>query len=94
MYKFFDRYIYRELIPPFLLGLLITTFVFLMNEILLLSDVFIAKGVTLRATLKILFYLIPSIIAFALPMAVLMGILAGLSRMSAASPRRKRQKSV
>ncbi len=85
MYKFFDRYIYRELIPPFLLGLLITTFVFLMNEILLLSDVFIAKGVSLRATLKILFYLIPSIIAFTLPMAVLMGILAGLSRMSSDS---------
>ncbi len=85
MYKFFDRYIYRELIPPFLLGLLITTFVFLMNEILLLSDVFIAKGVSLKATLKILFYLIPSIVAFTLPMAVLMGILAGLSRMSSDS---------
>jgi len=85
VYKFFDRYIYRELIPPFLLGLLITTFVFLMNEILLLSEVFIAKGVSLEATLKILFYLIPSIIAFTLPMAVLMGILAGLSRMSSDS---------
>jgi len=85
VYKFFDRYIYRELIPPFLLGLLITTFVFLMNEILLLSDVFIAKGISLKTTLKILFYLIPSIIAFTLPMAVLMGILAGLSRLSSDS---------
>ncbi len=82
MFKFFDRYIYRELIPPFFLGLLVTTFVFLMNQILLLSEIFITKGVSLRTTIDILVYLIPSILAFTLPMAVLMGILAGLSRLS------------
>jgi lipopolysaccharide export system permease protein len=31
MLKTFDRYIIRELIPPFLLGLLVYTFVLLMN---------------------------------------------------------------
>lgn len=85
MFKFFDRYIYKELIPPFLIGLLVTTFVFLMNQILLLSEIFITKGVSLRTTIDILVYLIPSIIAFTLPMAVLMGILAGLSRLSSDS---------
>jgi LPS export ABC transporter permease LptG/LPS export ABC transporter permease LptF len=83
--NFFDRYIYKELTPPFLLGLLITTFVFLMNEILLLSDVFITKGVSFSTAAKVLFYLIPAIIAFTLPMAILMGILAGLSRLSSNS---------
>lgn len=82
MIQFFDRYIYRELAPPFLLGLLITTFVFLMNEILLLSEVFIAKGVSFSTAAKVLFYLIPAIVAFTLPMAILMGVLAGLSRLS------------
>lgn len=82
MIKFFDRYIYRELIPPFLIGLLIATFVFLMNEVLLLSEVFIAKGVSFSTAAKVLFYLIPAIVAFTLPMAILMGILAGLSRLS------------
>ncbi|MFQ5721665.1 MAG: LPS export ABC transporter permease LptF, partial [Candidatus Aminicenantales bacterium] len=85
MFKYFDRYLIKELTPPFLLGLLITTFVFLMNEILLLSEIFITKGVSLKTTLNILVYLIPSIIAFTLPMSVLMGILGGLSRLSSDS---------
>jgi len=82
VFKFFDRYIYKELTPPFFLGLLITTFVFLMNEILLLSEIFITKGVSLKTTFNILIYILPSIVAFTLPMAVLMGVLGGLSRLS------------
>jgi len=85
VFKFFDRYLIKELTPPFLLGLLITTFVFLMNEILLLSEIFITKGVPLKTTINILVYLLPSIIAFTLPMSVLMGILGGLSRLSSDS---------
>jgi len=85
VFKFFDRYVFKELIPPFFIGLLVTTFVFLMNEILLLSEIFITKGVSFKTTLNILVYLIPSIVAFTLPMAVLMGILAGLSRLSSDS---------
>jgi LPS export ABC transporter permease LptG/LPS export ABC transporter permease LptF len=80
--KYFDRYIIKEIIPPFFIGLLLTTFVLLMNQILQLSEIFITRGVPLRAALEILFYLIPSILAFTLPMAVLMGTLGGLSRLS------------
>jgi len=85
MFKLFDRYIIREIIPPFLIGLLVYTFVLLMNQILLLSELFIARGVSFKVTIKIFVYLIPSILAFTLPMAVLMGILAGLSRLSSDS---------
>jgi LPS export ABC transporter permease LptG/LPS export ABC transporter permease LptF len=53
-----------------------------MNQILLLSEMFIARGVALKSVLALLIYLIPSILAFTVPMSVLMGILAGLSRMS------------
>ncbi len=56
-----------------------------MNEILLLSEIFITKGVPLKTTINILVYLLPSIIAFTLPMSVLMGILGGLSRLSSDS---------
>ncbi len=82
MFRLFDRYIFRETIPPFVLGLLVYTFVLLMNQILLLSEMFIARGVSLRVVLSLLIFLIPSILAFSFPMSVLMGILAGLSRMS------------
>jgi LPS export ABC transporter permease LptF/LPS export ABC transporter permease LptG len=82
MFKFFDRYILREVAPPFGIGLLLCTFVLLMNQILVLAELFIAKGVSLGLAAEVLIYLIPSLLAFAVPMAVLMGILAGLSRLS------------
>lgn len=82
MLKLFDRYVLREVLPPFGLGLLVYTFVLLMNQILLLAEMFITHGVGFRTVVEILVYLIPSILAFTLPMAVLMGILAGLSRLS------------
>ncbi len=82
VFKFFDRYILKEIIPPFFIGLLIYAFVLLMNQVFLLSELFIAKGVALRVVAQIFLYLVPSVLAFAVPMAVLMGILAGMSRLS------------
>jgi len=85
MLKYFDRYILKEVIPPFGLGLLIFSFVFLMDWLLRSPELFIAKGVSLGVTLKLLIYLVPAILAFTVPMSVLMGILAGLSRLSSDS---------
>ena len=65
-----------------MIGLVVYSFVLLMNQILLLSELMIARGVPFRTVLNLLFYLIPSVLAFTVPMAVLMGILAGLSRLS------------
>jgi LPS export ABC transporter permease LptG/LPS export ABC transporter permease LptF len=83
--KFFDRYVIKEIIPPFFIGLLIATFVLLMNQILILAELFITKGVAFGAAMKIFLYIIPAILAFTVPMAVLMGILGGLSRLSSDS---------
>ncbi len=85
MLKLIDRYILKEVAPPFVLGLLIYSFVLLMNQLLQFPDLFISRGVTLADTLKLLVYLIPAILAFTVPMGILMGILAGLSRMSSDS---------
>ena len=85
MLKYFDRYILKEIIPPFLIGLLVYAFVLLMNQIFLLSELLITKGVSFPVVARIFLYLIPSVLAFAVPMAVLMGILAGLSRLSSDS---------
>ncbi len=85
MPKLIDRYVLREVVPPFLVGLLLVLFVLLMNQVLLLADLFIDKGVPVLQALRVLGLLIPSILVFALPMAVLMGILGGLARLSADS---------
>jgi LPS export ABC transporter permease LptF/LPS export ABC transporter permease LptG len=85
MVKLLDRYILREVVPPFLVGLLLVTFVLLMNQVLLLADLFIDKGVPWPQALRLLGLLVPSILVFALPMAVLMGVLGGLARLAADS---------
>jgi len=85
MHQHFDRYILKEVLPPFLVGLLLYTFVLLMNQILILTEQLITRGVSLGSTALLLFFLIPAILAFTVPMAVLMGILAGLSRLSSDS---------
>jgi len=85
MPRLLDRYILREVIPPFFLGLLLVTFVLLMNQVLLLADLFIDKGVPWLEALRLLGLLVPSILVFALPMAVLMGVVGGLARLSADS---------
>jgi LPS export ABC transporter permease LptG/LPS export ABC transporter permease LptF len=82
MLKYFDRYVLRELGPPFGLGLLIYSFVLLANQLLQFPELFIARGVPFGASLRLLLYLVPAILAFTIPMAVIMGILAGLARLS------------
>ncbi len=82
MLKYFDRYLLREAATPFGLGLLVYSFVLLMNQLLVFPELFIARGIPLLTTLKLLGYLLPAILAFTVPMAVLMGVLAGLSRLS------------
>jgi LPS export ABC transporter permease LptG/LPS export ABC transporter permease LptF len=85
MLKLFDRYILREVFPPFFIGLLVTAFVLLMNQVLLLAELFIDRGVPAGLAARILLLLVPSLLAFAVPMAVLTGILGGLARLSADS---------
>jgi LPS export ABC transporter permease LptF/LPS export ABC transporter permease LptG len=83
--KRFDWYILKEILPAFLIGSLVYSFVLLMNQILLLSEVFITKGVPLENVVFLLLYLLPSVLAFTIPMSVAVGILAGLGRLSSDS---------
>ncbi|MFC2157161.1 LPS export ABC transporter permease LptF [Acidobacteriota bacterium] len=85
MFKLIDRYILKEIIPPFLLGLAAYTFIMLLNQIILSAEMFITRGVAFSSVLKLFVYLLPSIFAFTIPMSVLLGILAGFSRMSSDS---------
>lgn len=85
MNKDFDRYILKEIASPFAIGLLVYTFTLLTNQVLILSKTLIAKGVTAGTVFKILFYLLPDMLSFTIPMATLMGVLAGMSRLSSDS---------
>ena len=85
MKRVFDRYILKEIASPFAIGLLVYTFTLLINQILILSKTLISKGATAGTIFKILIYLLPDFLSFTIPMASLMGVLAGMSRLSSDS---------
>src|SRR5579864_4511587 len=83
MFKIFDRYLVREIVPPFALALVVLTFILLMPPILENAQQLISKGVEFPTVARILITLIPQALSVTIPMALLYGILMGLGRMSA-----------
>jgi len=81
--KILDRYLVREIVPPFLLALVGLTFVLLMPPIMQSLAQLIAKGVPWSGILGVLVTLFPQALSISIPMALLYGILFGLGRWSA-----------
>jgi LPS export ABC transporter permease LptF/LPS export ABC transporter permease LptG len=80
-----NRYVFRELLGPFVLGLIVFSFVIIPRlpvpghplELL------VQKNVTPQEILLILAYILPTILTFSLPMASLLAILISFGRLSA-----------
>ena len=78
-----DRYIFVELIPPFVINLGFFTFVFLMAEMLKITDLIVNYGVGLMIIAQILIFSIPYFLTYVIPMATMMAVLLTMLRMSA-----------
>jgi len=81
--KRFTRYMMRELATPTLLGLLLYTFVLLMNHFFLVAEKALAKNLGAELTLRLFMVGIPKLLVMSIPMAVLLGTLIALGRFSA-----------
>jgi LPS export ABC transporter permease LptG/LPS export ABC transporter permease LptF len=77
-----DRYVLREILPPFLLALLIFTFLLVLPPVMDNLEKLLAKGITWGTAARILWTLVPQALGLTIPMALLVGILIGLGRMS------------
>lgn len=82
MFKIFDRYLIREALLPFFLGLVLLSFILEIPVILDQGEKLIEKGVAWSTVLEVLVTLLPQALSIDIPMALLLGILIGLSRMS------------
>lgn len=81
--RIIDRYVIREIIPPFLIALLVFTFILIIPFIIELAEQMIAKGVPWATLLQLMGTLIPGVAALTIPMALLIGILVAMGRLSA-----------
>ena len=67
MFGILDRYIIRELILPFLLGLVVFTFLLMIQPLADYSEQLIAKGVSWGIVARVLATLVPQALAVTIP---------------------------
>lgn len=77
-----DRYVAREVLAPFGLGVALLTFALVTGKLLKLTDMVVNHGVTLGEVLGLIAYIMPAFLELTFPMAVLLGVLLGFGRMS------------
>ena len=82
MLKTIDRYVIREVFPPFILSLLIFTFVLELPPVMEQLEQLLAKGVPWQTVGRIILLLSPQALGLTIPMALLVGLLIGLGRLS------------
>jgi len=83
--RIFTRYILREVTSHALLGGALFTFVLFMRELGHILELVVRDSASLTDVLRIFAYLLPNFLIVTIPMAVLVGILLGLSRLAADS---------
>ncbi|HEX5044540.1 MAG TPA: LptF/LptG family permease [Candidatus Polarisedimenticolaceae bacterium] len=77
-----QRYVWRELLGPTVLGLGLYTFVLLMNSLFLLARTALAQDFGWGWALQALALQLPRTLVLTIPMATLLGVLIGLGRLS------------
>ena len=82
MNRTLSAYIAGQIIPPFLVGLLAFTLVFLTGRIVKLIELVVSRGVPLDQIARLFALILPTLLETTLPMAFLLGILYGCGRLS------------
>lgn len=73
--RILDRYVYKELAPPFAIGVGVFTFFLVIDRVYQLTDLVITKSVPFHLVLSLLVYMLPSFLALTLPIALLVAVL-------------------
>ncbi|HLH29971.1 MAG TPA: LptF/LptG family permease, partial [Terriglobia bacterium] len=86
--KILDRYIFKEIFFPFVIALVALTFVAFLafsREIGWLLELIVRQSATTSEIWALSTSILPNVLTFTIPMAVLVGILTGFGRMSSDS---------
>src|SRR3984885_9873483 len=83
--RIITRYILREVTSHALLGGALFTFILFIRDLGKILELFVRDSASLSDVARIIVYTLPTALSFTIPMAVLVGILLGLSRLAADS---------
>ena len=77
-----NRYIMKEMVPPFMITLVFFSFVFLMTQILEITQLVVNFNISIVSIGLMLAYSMPFFLAFIIPMSVMMAVLLTFLRLS------------
>jgi lipopolysaccharide export system permease protein len=76
------KYIFREMIPPFVINLLFFNFIFLLTKILDITNMIVNYRISLLDVMLLLIYSMPHFLEFVIPMSVMTTVLLTFFRLS------------
>ncbi|MFH2061247.1 MAG: LPS export ABC transporter permease LptF [Pseudomonadota bacterium] len=76
------RYIFKELLSPFVISLFFLTFVFLMTRIPEITNMVVNYNADLSTVFLLIIYTLPRFLEFTIPMSVMISVLLTFMRMS------------
>lgn len=77
-----DRYLAREIVLPFVGGLLFLTHILLATQILAHADVLLGSGVSVADVAAVAVDLVPHFLGYVLPVSFLLGAVLGIGRLA------------
>ncbi|MCK5595063.1 LptF/LptG family permease [bacterium] len=80
--RILTRYILREFIAPFFSSLCVFTFILFMGNMFRLANMLVNEQISILGLSKLVVYLLPFLLTYTLPMAVLVAILTSIGRLS------------
>ncbi|MGZ3559787.1 MAG: LptF/LptG family permease, partial [Thermodesulfobacteriota bacterium] len=80
MKKTASVYILKEIVPIFLIGLMVFTVILLMDKILKLIELVVNRGASLSNILMLFVFISPSFLILTIPIAVLLATLLTFGR--------------
>ncbi|MBF0230467.1 MAG: LptF/LptG family permease [Desulfamplus sp.] len=77
-----SRYIFKELLSPFTLSLIVLTFMFLMTKIPEITNMVVNYNAGILSIFMLIVYTLPRFMEFTIPMSVMLSVLLTMMRMS------------
>lgn len=81
--KIIDRYIFRELMKLFILGVFVLISILALEKVHFLSELLLDRGITFVEFIRLIGYILPEFLVVSIPMAVLLATLITFSHLSA-----------
>ena len=77
-----NRYIFKEFVSPFTVNVLFFTFIFLMAELIQITNWIVNYNISLSIILRMIFYQMPYFLIFVIPLSIMITVLLTFLRLS------------